>query len=269
MNKEPNARLINKISYQFNLHGDIVPIVTFSTPFVNAEGEELTKIGLRTIPDEILSDIAVGDTVILEEKDDKEPVFIFKPKIGGKRSVIDITECPICGTPLIPTNLGMGRCLNRLCKGQISQTMILFVASLGLSFTNTSKKIFEHLLVRGAFNSPSDLFKITPDDLVFNGITYLDIQEFLQYVHSIRSDVTISQLIRALRIPTITNAEIDILQAFFHTNNLPLDAIVEMLDKDVKSIQHQDEVVSLDGLKVFISIPENNTLLRELCYILK
>lgn len=263
---------IQKLAYQFTITGDIIPWVKIYPHIASVDGRVITAIPL--LPSVMTEDINypeglyIGDKVKLCIEQDGQSGYwsiAIEPGTGEIGEYIDLTirNCPICGEPLHPSQYGFGACFNRCCRGQRASTLLLFASSLGLTFIDAHRYIFDALVVRGALSSPSDLFRVTEDDACFQGISKIDIQSFLRYIHSIRGRVSIGQLLRSLNIPNITDVEINTIDAHFQVRGLPMSTFIFMIQNpDIEPI------MPLKTIREFVIHPQNMQLLTELCIIL-
>lgn len=259
--------LVHKISYIFRLDGSIIPYINIFPSIVLPNGRIIQKFPFPKVTGKSDVDIAPKDKLEITLFDDLSQTIQFKivERSESPRRSLVMPKCPICDAPLFESETGIGRCINRSCMGQISQTILLFASALGLVFQHPIKKIFEFLLARGALTSPASIFYLTDNDLCFPNTTILESQIFQQYVHSVRGSATVDQLLRGLRIPGWDEKTIEQICTLFMKNKWGILRLIEFLEEDTMK-KHKE--IDWEPWKQFISLETNKRIIVELCQIL-
>ena len=261
--------LVHQISYQFSLDGSIVPYINIFPTLTLPNGRIIQRIPFPTGASvgQSDTDIAAKDKLLISipEREDLPLLFKIDEKSSEPRHALTTQRCPVCDSPLFASTIGIGRCINRTCMGQISHTIILFAAALGLLFQHPVRRIFEALLARGALNSPTSLFMLQDVDLMFPGIMPLEAHTFLRYVHSVRGNITVDQLLNSLRIPDFPDQSISYVRQLFEKNKWTLPYLLNFFDPEELKKHKQ---IDWDPWITFISLEQNRKLIAELCQIL-
>lgn len=255
--------LVHKISYMFHMDGAIEPIVNIWPP-IKLGKSTVDKFFLPLIPNSETS-VASGDKLRISVPKSPEVPITFtvtEPSVVSPRRDLSAPVCPVCGSHLVPGD-GIGRCINRTCMAQMTTTMLIFLSALGLTLNDSSKRIMDYLFVRGVLASPSYLFRLPAYELANPQSNELEIQMFLQYIHSIRGRTTVDQLLRGLRIGD--TEFINSMRSLFIENHWNILNLLSFMDEKV-----MDRYTGIDwtAWKEFLSVLDNRQLLSELCFIL-
>lgn len=182
---------------------------------------------LRSIPIDCLdcnSDfiLAKGDSIELSVSERNKPLLKISNGVIGERSDVRLTHCPMCGQLLLIDQYNNRKCINRCCNGQLPQTILMFLSSLGITLQGSNYQIFSSLLARDRLHSIVDLFALRWEQLVTDNITSMNAQVFIQYIHSMRGNVSIDRFLRGLNIPGMTCTTIEQIRELFIANNFSL-----------------------------------------------
>lgn len=255
----------HKLSYVYRLDGTIVPYINILPPISLPDGNIIRKFPIISTAEGV-KDIAQRDRLTITVPEDKtqSAVISITEHSDLPRKPLHPTTCPVCGEPLFPSAVGMGRCLNRCCMGQMAPAILLFLSSIGVAVQYPFKKILDNLLARGSIRSLVDIFKLEDADLIFDDVTPLEARAFQQYVHSVRGSVTVNQLLNGLRVPQMTRADTDEVYRQFAAKKYTLKQLPEFFDTG-----RQMEInIKWDGWNELVSLELNREVIAELCQIL-
>jgi DNA ligase (NAD+) len=146
--------------------GAVTPFAVLEPVFV--AGSTLSLATLHNEDDIARKDIRVGDTVIVRKAGDVIPEVVgpvLAKRKKGARKWKPPVRCPRCGTELVrEVGEAVRYCINPECPSRILESMAHFAGAMdidGLGF-----KIVWQMLERGLVKIPSDIYKLTPADLV-------------------------------------------------------------------------------------------------------
>ena len=256
---------INQVSFKFELDGSIIPILSICPGITTSDGKCLNRLSLiNTITHPI--SFAQGDiiNVSLTRANETGVVDLLQtspyPRIN-----ISSQYCPICHTPLIPSDIGIGKCINRDCPAQLTISTILFLSALGVALHYPIKKVLDSILSRGIITRISQIFSLTANEIINPSLTIIEVQTFLFYLHSIRDKIRVSNLLNGIRIPGINNSFITSLEAAMLNLHLqPSDLVKFIKHPDLQQKSGIPDELWQDWNE-FFRIPNNQRLLIEIC----
>lgn len=253
--------------------GMIEPVVVIHPPLVLNNGYAIDSFSMNGFKLESDFDLAPNDIIELTF-DDHDPPGLMLAKVVERSNLprqLTLTgKCPICGAPLFSINGSkFGRCLNRTCRAQLSQTTVLMLAALGLQFNHQQQQILNYTLIRGALRSPADIFKLPLESFYTENIEDSFIREdamtFIQYLHSIRGHVSVDQVLIGLRIPGWDMGTIATIRQWFDQHHYGLLDLSRLF---YATEQSQISNINWGEWNQMLVLPSNRQLIRELCTIL-
>ena len=115
-------------------------------------------------------DIRVGDTVIVQRAGDVIPQVIgpvLEDRTGAEQIFTMPTECPACGEPVVKNEEDAKHfCVNAACPSRDIEGLRHFVSRSAMDIEGVGEKLAERLYELGLVRRPSDLYRLTPDDLM-------------------------------------------------------------------------------------------------------
>ena len=165
---KPNAIPTKLINVEFNVGrtGIITPVANFEP--INLGGtivkratlhneNEINKLGLRE-----------GDMILVKKSGEIIPkiigVDITKRNIDNKR-IEFIKKCQSCGCDIIKKN-DLSYCINKKCKGRITEALIHFVSKKALDIKSVGKKVIKFLVDIEYLKNIADIYKLKYRDIV-------------------------------------------------------------------------------------------------------
>lgn len=210
--------------------------------------------------------LAKGDAISFSVGEQNRPLLKIEDMSDNDRVDMRLTHCPICGQPLFYDAItGTHKCINRTCNGQLPHLILMFLSSLGISLQGGHYHIFNTLLSRDKVRSIVDLFMLKWEDIYCDVIAPMDAQVFVQYIHSIRGNVTVDQFLRSLNIPNMSCTTIEQIKQLFDRNQLTLLDLTSFFDPAVTS-QYPD--IDWRAWFDFIQLDVNKMLIHQLGTIL-
>ncbi len=115
-------------------------------------------------------DIRVGDTVIVQRAGDVIPQVIgpvLEDRTGAEQVFAMPTTCPACGEPVVKNEEDAKHfCVNQACPSRDVEGLRHFVSRSAMDIEGVGEKLAERLYELGLVRRPSDLYRLTVDDLV-------------------------------------------------------------------------------------------------------
>lgn len=262
----PLQAQVKDFNYRFDINGNVEPFIEI-VPGISVDAEtQLSKfILVNSHPN---ATVAKGDTILYLPPRDQSGTCDIKviEQSDEYRLPVNPVVCPVCGAPLYPGTTGAGRCINRACKAQIGTTVHILLAALGVVPQPSMLRVLSVLASRGLLDTPGSIFRMTLDDITSLYTTELENQMFLQYVHSVRGHVTISQMLRGLRIPGIDASNAALLDRFCQDNGIGFLNIESLCQPAV--LQELCPTIDWTGWAEFLSLPVNRDVLVDLsCFL--
>lgn len=197
---------IHAITVQVGRSGVLTPVAELEP--VNLAGSTISRATLHNADEVQRKDIRVGDFVYIEKGGDVIPKVvkvITEKRNPNSQSWQMPFECPICGTKVekIAGEVAV-RCPNRLgCSQQTLRRLIHFAGKGAMDIDGMGKRVIEQLVEKGYIKSPSDIYKLTAEELsTLDGFKGKSIHNLLTAIDRSRH-IALSKLIMALGIPHI------------------------------------------------------------------
>ena len=258
------------ITHMFKMDGSIIPLINIFPPIRLQDGTDITKIILPKETKGSDVGIATHDKLQIKIYADSSETVTLKVIEKSESPRRDLTSqvCPICGEPLEPSSYprAIGRCINRSCMGQITQTMLHFLSTIQVVFKKPLNRILEGLLIRGSLTSLSSIFALTFEDLLSPTCGMIESQMFMHILHSSRGATTVEQLLRGIRVPDWEEANIKRITEIFKENQWSIISLKNFLDPEV---QKQYDTIDWAPWNKFNSLEPNKRVVVELCHILE
>ncbi|AIL62820.1 NAD-dependent DNA ligase LigA [Pseudomonas alkylphenolica] len=206
------------VEFQVGRTGAVTPVarlkpvkvagVTVSNATLHNMGE-ISRLGLR-----------IGDVVTIRRAGDVIPqvmevILERRPKLT--RPIEIPKECPVCGSPVEPTQLikrGKGkevvsegavyRCIGRLgCAAQLKQAIVHYVSRRAMDIDGLGEKSVEQLVDEGLIQSPADLYRLEFEQIVdLEGFAELSSNNLLDAIKASKKP-SLARFVYALGIPDV------------------------------------------------------------------
>lgn len=203
---EQAVTVIKDITVQVGRSGILTPVAELEPVFL--AGSTIARATLHNAEEIQRKDIRIGDTVYIEKGGDVIPKVV-KVAIEKRPSHAMVwtmpLSCPICGSPVvqIPGEVAV-RCTNRSnCSQQILRRLIHFAAKGAMDIENMGSKVVEKLVECGFVSRPSDIYKLTAEELFqLEGFKDKSVKNLLTSIERSKN-VPLDRFIMALGIPHI------------------------------------------------------------------
>lgn len=204
---------IHTISVQVGRTGVLTPVAELEPVFL--AGSTISRATLHNEEEIQRKDIRVGDTVTIEKGGDVIPKVVnVHPSLRSPNSVPwKMPEyCPVCETAVVRSNEEVAlRCPNLQCPAQQLGRLIHFASKSAMDIDGLGEKIMEQLLLREFVTQPSDIYKLTSNELMqLEGFKEKSVHNLLQGIEKSKQ-VSLSRFIMALGIKHVGSGTADLL----------------------------------------------------------
>jgi len=163
-----STTIIENITVQVGRTGVLTPVATMKP--VDIGGVTVTHATLHNQDEIDKKDIRVGDTVVVQRAGDVIPqvVKVVEENRNGTEQPYRIPErCPSCGAQTVRLEgEAATRCINMDCPAQLREHIKFFVSRGAMDIDGLGDKLVARLLDAGLITDPSDIYRLTTDDLV-------------------------------------------------------------------------------------------------------
>lgn len=195
------------ITIQIGRTGTLTPVAELDPVFL--AGSTIARATLHNAEEVQRKDIRVGDVVVIEKGGDVIPKVVsvdFSKREEGTGTAWMMPEtCPSCGAPVarIVGEVAV-RCPNSEgCPEQQLRRLIYFSGKSSMDIENMGEKVVEQLVLRGFVKRPSDIYRLTEEQLYqMEGFKAKSVQNLLNSIEKSR-DVALDRFIMALGIKHI------------------------------------------------------------------
>jgi DNA ligase (NAD+) len=210
--EQATSRILD-ITVQVGRTGVLTPVAELEPVFV--AGSTIARATLHNEEEVQRKDIRIGDTVTIEKGGDVIPKVVsvdLSKRPANTHAWKMPTECPNCGTPIIKIEGEVAaRCPNPNCSEQQLQRLIHFAGKHAMDIENMGAKVVEQLMERGFVNTPSDIYKLTAEEISqLDGFKEKAIQNLLSGIEKSK-DVPLPRFIMALGIKHVGAGTADLL----------------------------------------------------------
>src|SRR5690606_2288136 len=113
--------------------------------------------------------LRIGDTVIVQRAGDVIPEVVTvvpERRTGAEREFVMPTRCPVCGAEVRrPPGEAVARCIGAACPAQLMEGLIHFGSRRAMDIDGLGPKLVAQLVERGLVRDPSDLYRLTVEQL--------------------------------------------------------------------------------------------------------
>lgn len=191
------------IVVQVGRTGVCTPVAELEPVFV--AGSTVSRATLHNQEEVTRKDIRIADIVTIEKGGDVIPKVVsvdFKHRHKESQPWKMPDECPECGTGLVkvPGEVAV-RCPNaKTCPGQFLRRIVYFVSKDAMNIENLGVRIIEQLIEKGFVSRPSDIYKLTKNELYqLEGFKDKAVERLFASIEHSRK-VSLAQFIKALGI---------------------------------------------------------------------
>ena len=203
---EQAETVIEKIHVQVGRTGVLTPVADLKP--AHLAGSTISRATLHNEEEILRKDIRENDTVIIEKGGDVIPkvVEVLKKKRPSDSKPWKMPEnCPVCGTEVSRKEGEVAvRCPNRSsCGGQNLRRISFFVSKNAMDIDHLGPEIVKKLIDMGLVSSPSDLYRLTKDELEnVEGFQEKSVANLLKSIENSKK-TTLARFIFAIGIPFV------------------------------------------------------------------
>lgn len=157
--------LLERITVQVGRTGALTPVANLRPVVVS--GVTVSRATLHNIDEIERLGVAEGDTVLIERSGDVIPKVVRVVREGEQRRLFEMpTECPVCGGHVVrePGEVAY-RCVNASCPAKLRETLLHFASRSVMDIDGLGDAIVDQLLARGLVRSPTDLYRLTVEQV--------------------------------------------------------------------------------------------------------
>lgn len=246
--------IINKITVQVGRTGVLTPVAELDPVYL--AGSTISRATLHNQEEIERKDIRLGDTVVIEKGGDVIPKvvkvdFDKRPKDSSPWHMPK--ECPICGTKVIhPQGEVAVRCPNSKCPAQVLRQFIFFAGKNAMDIEHMGEKVTEQLVTKGLVKRPSDIFKLTQEELTqLEGFKEKSIENLLTSIQKAK-DCTLARFIMALGIKHVGSETAELLADYCGS----VDKFLSLSKEELLELEGIGETVA-DSIIEFIHDKHN------------
>jgi len=169
--EQATTRLIS-LNLSVGRLGTITPVAELEP--VQLAGTTVRRASMHNFDFVRERDIRIFDTVVVEKAGEIIPQIV--KSIPDKRSGVEKpieppSECPICKGPVgkeREEDVAL-KCLNPSCPAKVGRRIQFFCSREAMDIEGFGEKLVERIVESGLVKSPSDLYKLTKEDLLALG----------------------------------------------------------------------------------------------------
>lgn len=254
------------VEFSVGRTGIVTPVAVLKPVLLS--GSTVSRASMYNFDEIQRLNISLNDEVLIKKAAEIIPKVVKSRKTDNSKPLILPTKCPSCNTPLVEIEGEVGiYCPNKkTCPAQIKGRLEYFVSKAAMDIDGFGDSIIEKLIEKGYVYKPSDIYKLTYENLLtLNLIKDKSANNLLDAIEQSKN-TTLSKFINALGIRFVGKESSDILaQNFADINALKianyneLSQIEGIGDKmaqsivdyfsDKENLSMIDEMISL-GVKI-------------------
>lgn len=226
--------------------GTITPVAELEP--VQLAGTTVKRASMHNFDFVREKDIRIFDTVVVEKAGEIIPQIVKSipdKRTGEEQRIEPPSQCPVCGG-----QVGKEReedvalkCLNPACPAKLSRRIQFFCSRDGMDIEGLGEKLVERIVEAGLVKRPSDLYKLSEDDLLGlgEGIGEKTAAKLIEAIEKSRKN-PLFKLITGLGIPGVGSKLARDLSNYFGS----LQAVISASEKELKEVSGIGEQLASD-----------------------
>lgn len=216
---------LKKVNFQVGRTGTITPVAELDP--VHLSGTVVRRATLHNFDFVEERDIKEGDVVLVEKAGEIIPQVIKSIKEerdGSEKKIRPPEKCPVCGDDVGKEKEEevAFKCLNPVCPAKVERRIRHFVSRDAMDISGVGEKLVERLVNKNIIRRPSDLYKISQEDLrkLGEGIGDKTVENFFKEIDKSRNN-PLHKLLVGLGIPGVgSKLAMDLARHFKSLENL-------------------------------------------------
>lgn len=157
------------VDFQVGRTGALTPVARLEPVFVG--GANVSNATLHNMDEVARKGIMIGDTVVVRRAGDVIPEVVSAVESKRPEDAGDIRlpeTCPVCDSPVVVSlDVAVAKCSGGFhCTAQRREALKHFVARKAMNIDGLGEKVIEQLVDREFVERPSDLYKLTKEQLL-------------------------------------------------------------------------------------------------------
>jgi len=250
---------LKKVTWEIGRTGKLTPLAHVEP--ADFYGVTVRKATLNNIEDIRKKDIAEGCDVWIRRSNDVIPEITGRAggKVDGEKEISAPERCPACGGELVRRGPNL-YCMNRdQCKPQAVARIAHFASREAMDIDGVSVKTAGVLYDLCGIRVPSDLYKLTEEDLMkCDGFQEKKCANILKAIEKSKH-CRLDAFIFAIGIPNVGRKTARDLAGNFGTT----DRVMAATEEELKGIPDIGEIVA-GSIQEFFAFEENRKMVEEL-----
>ncbi len=226
--------------------GTITPVAELEP--VQLAGTTVKRASMHNFDFVREKDIRIFDTVIVEKAGEIIPQIVKSipdKRTGEEQRIYPPSQCPVCGGQVGKERMEdvALKCLNPACPAKLSRRIQFFCSRDGMDIEGLGEKLVERIVEAGLVKRPSDLYKLSEDDLLDlgEGIGEKTAAKIIEAIEKSRKN-PLFKLITGLGIPGVGSKLARDLSNYFGS----LQAVISASEKELKEVSGIGEQLASD-----------------------
>ncbi len=203
---EEATTALNSVDFQVGRTGALTPVARLEPVFVG--GAMVSNATLHNMDEVARKDIKIGDTVIVRRAGDVIPevVSAVLSKRPAGAALIELPDrCPVCSSPVIVSDdVAVAKCSGGFnCSAQRRESLKHFVSRKAMNIDGLGEKLIDQLISRVLVSRPSDLYKLTREQLLELDLVAEKSADNLLAALEASKQTTLDRFIYSLGIPEV------------------------------------------------------------------
>lgn len=226
--------------------GTITPVAELEP--VQLAGTTVKRASMHNFDFVREKDIRIFDTVIVEKAGEIIPQIVKSipdKRTGEEQRINPPSQCPVCGGQVGKERVEdvALKCLNPACPAKLSRRIQFFCSRDAMDIEGLGEKLVERIVEAGLVKRPSDLYKISEDDLLDlgAGIGEKTAGKLIEAIDKSRKN-PLFKLITGLGIPGVGSKLARDLSNYFGS----LHALISASEMELKEVSGIGEQLASD-----------------------
>lgn len=250
------------ITVQVGRTGVLTPVAELEPVFL--AGSTIARATLHNQDEVKRKDIRIGDLALIEKGGDVIPKVVqvdVNMRPSGTHPWSMPSHCPSCGSPIMQVEGEVAvRCANtEKCPEQQLRRLIYFAGKDAMDIDNLGEKVVEQLFNKGFVRQPSDIFRLTEEQLSqLDNFKAKSIHNLLTSIEKAR-EVSLARFIMALGIKYVGSGTAEALAI----RSGDIHHLMEMSKEALLAIEGVGEKVA-SAVSDYFSEPKNRLEVEKL-----